>query len=230
MQELRPLNLASERSRAGARVYGPALLKLYDLLVLGISNRLAWRSPASGVLRLYNRHVTANHLDVGVGTGYFLDRCRFPAPRPRLALLDLNAGSLAYAAHRLARYSPDLYLADVLAPIPMPPTCYDSIGLNYVLHCLPGSLPGKAVAFDHLRACLNPGGVLFGSTILGDTAAMSPLGRFLMRQYNARGIFANMSDTLADLRAALEARFEAVAIEQAGSVAFFSGRTPAATS
>lgn len=225
MQELRPLNLASDRSRAGARVYGPALLRLYDVLVLGISNRLAWRSPASGVLGLYDAHVTDNHLDAGVGTGYFLDRCRFPTSRPRLALLDLNAESLAHAARRLVRYAPDLYLADVLAAFSLPRPGYDSIGMNYLLHCLPGSLAGKAVAFDHLRSCLNPGGVLFGSTILGDTAAMSPLGRFLMQKYNARGIFGNASDTLADLRVALEARFEDVVIEQVGSVALFRARS-----
>ena len=28
-----------------------------------------------------------DHLDTGVGTGYFLDRCKFPSP-PRLVLLE----------------------------------------------------------------------------------------------------------------------------------------------
>ncbi len=39
-------------------------------------------------LTLYDQYVSANHLDIGVGTGYFLDHCRFPAANPRLALMD----------------------------------------------------------------------------------------------------------------------------------------------
>src|SRR5262245_53778238 len=64
---------------------------------------------------LRNRPITADHLDVGVRTGYCLDRCRFPDPRPRLALLDLNPNSLRVAAHRLARFQPEVYRANVLS-------------------------------------------------------------------------------------------------------------------
>ena len=102
----------------------------------------------------------------GVGSGYFLDHCRFPAESPRVALLDLNANCLEMAAERIARYSPERYEANVLAPLEPEAAKFDSIGLNYVLHCLPGKLAEKAAALSHLQTLLNPGGVLFGSTLL----------------------------------------------------------------
>ena len=58
-------------------VYTPARLALYDLFILGVSCSLVWRCPRRHFLDLYDRHVGSPHLDVGVGTGFFLDRCRF---------------------------------------------------------------------------------------------------------------------------------------------------------
>src|SRR5262249_57137305 len=112
------------------------------------------------------RSITANHLDVGVGTGYFLDRCRFPDPRPRLALLDLNPNSLRVAAHRLARFQPEVYRANVLDPIAIDGPRFDSVGASGLLHSLPGTMRTKAVVVDHLKALLKPSGVLFAAALL----------------------------------------------------------------
>ena len=218
------LNAPSENALAGAAVYSRALLATYDVMVLGLSNRLAWRCPASEVLALYNAHVTNNHLDVGVGTGYFLDRCHFPARDPRLSLLDLNANSLGFTARRLSRYSPAVFVGDVLAPLELPGPPYDSVGLNYLLHCLPGPMERKAVAFSHLRQFVAPGGVVFGSTILGRGEGSSAAGRALMRFYNRRRIFSNADDSLRDLEDALNARFTDVSLRQVGCVALFAAR------
>jgi SAM-dependent methyltransferase len=224
MTQPRPITAPGEDALAGAAVYSPALLMTYDVMVLGVSNRLAWRCPSAEVLALYNAHVTGNHLDVGVGTGYFLAHCRFPTPHPRLSLLDLNQNSLAHTARRLRRYAPATYVGDVLSPLALPGPAYDSIGVNYLLHCLPKPMARKATAFDHLRPLLAPGGVLFGSTILGRGAGSSAAGRALMRFYNARRIFANEDDSLEALQAALSARFDAVEVRQVGGVALFNAR------
>src|SRR5207253_3226886 len=104
MMQLQAINTPGEEALAGAAVYSPALLTMYDSMVLGVSSRLAWRCPAAEALKQYDALVTGNHLDVGVGSGYFLDRCRFPTTRPRLSLLDLNVNSLTYTARRLRRY------------------------------------------------------------------------------------------------------------------------------
>src|SRR3546814_8049359 len=106
-------------------------------MVLGFTNRLLWGCPTAELVALYDANVSANHLDAGVATGYFLDRCRFPSPSPRLCLLDLNALCLATAAARVARYRPQTLQASVLAPVEAPAEPFDSLGITYLLHCLP---------------------------------------------------------------------------------------------
>ena len=70
-------------------------------------------------MRHYDHHISPNHLDVGVGTGYFLDHCRFETPSPRMGLIDPNSPSLDAAGRRLARYAPEIHQADILEPIPV---------------------------------------------------------------------------------------------------------------
>ena len=96
------MTFTPEEIAAGQAIYTPKLLSIYDLLVLGLSNRFIWKCPTPRQLAHYDRHVSANHLDVGVGTGYFLDRCLFPVTAPRVALMDINAqfARLRRAPHR----------------------------------------------------------------------------------------------------------------------------------
>jgi hypothetical protein len=55
-------------------IYTPSMLSIYDLLVHGASNHLAWRCPTRKLFEPYRANLSANHLEAGVGTGYFLDR------------------------------------------------------------------------------------------------------------------------------------------------------------
>src|SRR5687768_1328174 len=98
---------------SGSSVYTPAVLRCYDAWVLGVSNRWIWRCPTRRLLAHYNAQVSGNHLDVGVGTGFFLDRCKFPVSSPRVALLDVNRHALAAAQRRIARYEPEIYEGDI---------------------------------------------------------------------------------------------------------------------
>jgi hypothetical protein len=209
---------------AGQAVYTRQILNVYDLLVLGASNRLVWKCPTQRLVEHYNRHITDNHLDVGVGTGYFLDKCRFPSTKPRVALMDLNQNSLDFAARRIARYAPETWRRSVLDPIELNAPKFDSVGVNYLLHCLPGTIESKSVAFDHLIALMNPGAILFGSTLLHGGVRRSWLARRLMDVYNRKGIFSNAGDHLDGLTQALEKRFEDVSVDVVGSAALFSGR------
>lgn len=56
----------------GAAAYTRTSLAVYDLFVLGFSNSFAWKCPSRVILEFNNRHVSDRHLDVGIGTGYFL--------------------------------------------------------------------------------------------------------------------------------------------------------------
>ena len=215
----------SEDAVAGQAVYSPRVLRMYDWFVLGLSNRFIWRCATRRLEGLYAQHVTGNHLDVGVGTGYFLDRCRFPTDSPRVVLMDLNQNCLDATAARIARYRPTSLKRNVLEPVAFDGAAFDSIALNYVLHCLPGRISEKAVVFDHLGALAAPGGVLFGATILGTDVPRNVVARRLMKAYNQRRVFSNADDSLTDLKSELDDRFGDWNVDVVGCVALFWART-----
>src|SRR2546421_3026209 len=173
---------------AGQAIYRRRVLSSYDLVVLRLSNPLLWRCRTSRILRQYDL-VGADHLELGVGTGYYLDRCAFPVPEPRITLLDLNAETLRYTAQRLARYRPDLVRANVLEPLPVPRHHFDSVALNYLLHCVPGDLNDKSVVLANAAAAAKPGGKVFGSTILSGGVRRSRPAEAVVRQDKAMGGF-----------------------------------------
>jgi hypothetical protein len=213
-----------EDTRKGAAVYTPLALALYDLAVLGLSNSYVWQCASRVLLDFYNQHISDKHLDIGVGTGYFLDRCRFPSTAPRIALFDLNFHSLAKSAKRLRRYNPSCHMGNALQHIDIGMSGFDSVALNYLLHCLPGNLASKSIVFERVKPLLRNGGVMFGSTILGEGVRHNPLAKQLMKIYNAKGMFSNLSDRQSDLEAGLKAHFDEHTIHIAGCVALFSAR------
>ena len=213
----------SDPAYRGQAVYTTRTLRAYDAVVVKLSNSVVWRCPARDILAQYDRRVSAAHLDVGPGTGYYLDRCRFPAPAPAITLLDANLDVLRYAARRLERYGPATSAADVLKPIDLEPASFRSVALSYVLHCLPGTLDAKAAAFDNVIRLLAPGGVVFGTTILGTGVQHTRLARTLMRAYNRKGIFSNLDDDRGALERCLADRFQRYELEVSGSVALFAG-------
>jgi len=218
------INEADGDDRKGAAVYTPLALALYDLVVLGLSNSFIWRCSSKVRLDFYNQHISDKHLDIGVGTGYFLDRCRFPSTAPNIALFDLNPYTLAKSAKRLRRYNPSCYMGNALQRIDIGMFGFDSISLNYFLHCLPGNLASKSIVFENVKPLLRDRGVIFGSTILGEGVRHNPLAKQLMKIYNAKGIFSNLSDRQSDLEAGLKANFDEHSIRIVGCVALFSAR------
>lgn len=211
-----------EQVEAGQAVYTQRTLSAYDIIVLGISNSYIWKCPTDRLVEHYNRHMSANHLDVGVGTGYFLDHCTFTAASPRVALMDMNTNSLQFAAKRIERYRPETWQHNILEPVTAKIAPFDSVSLNYLFHCLPGAIGDKAVVFDHLRPLLSPGARVFGSTILHNGVPRSWAAKKLMAFYNKKGIFGNTQDDLEGLSNALDQRFENVSIDVVGCVALFS--------
>jgi SAM-dependent methyltransferase len=215
----------TESSAAGAAVYSPLTLALYDAWVLGISNRYAWRCPTDAVLLPFFRvNVRARHLDIGVGTGYYLAKAQLPADT-QVTLLDLNPSSLEAARRRISRPGTRTLQHDVMQPIPGGER-FDSISLFYLLHCLPGPLDTKAAIFGNLKHNLQPDGVLFGATILGDEAGHNGFGRKLMDVYNKKGIFGNRQDTQAGLEGHLRQHFRDVTLKREGCVLLFRATQP----
>jgi SAM-dependent methyltransferase len=176
------------------------------------------------VIQRYRQLVGRRHLDVGPGTGYFLDKAGLP-PGTEITLLDPNPNVLAHASHRLAARKPTTVEADVLKPLPMEGP-FDSAALSYVLHCLPGPQTHKAAAIRNVAAVLVPDGVLFGGTVLGSSEEHTPQARAVLWPFNRRGAFDNIGDTMEGLRGILEESFRNVEIEVVGSLGFFTASGP----
>ena len=208
----------------GQAEYTRWLLAIYDPWVLGFMARAVWRCPTPPVVDRYRHQVGHRHLDVGPGTGYFLDKAGLP-PEAEVTLLDPNPNVLAHVSRRLAPMNLTTVEADVLKPLPVGGP-FDSAALNYVLHCLPGPQPHKAAAIRNVAAVLEPDGVLFGGTVLGSSEPHTPLARASLWAFNRQSAFDNVSDTREGLHEILEESFQTVEIDVVGSLAFFTATGP----
>ena len=86
----------------GQADYSPGFLRIYDGLVLGLFARFVWRMSTSDHVRLYREQIRPNHLDVGPGTGYFLEHADLP-DGSRVTIVDPNPNVLRHVTSRLER-------------------------------------------------------------------------------------------------------------------------------
>lgn len=211
---------------AGQKEYSRPLLSLYDPLVLGPIARFVWRCPTGGLLERYRRHIRPNHLDVGPGTGYFLDRSGLAEGSP-VTIVDPNRNVLRHVSRRLRQFEVTAVEADVLKPLPIVGP-FDSAALHLVIHCLPGPMSRKAAAVANVAAALAPSGVLFGASVLGTSGRHNWIARRFLATFNGQGGFDNLADTERGIREILEASFDRVELETIGSVALFAATSPRA--
>jgi len=214
----------SDPAYKGQADYTPALLRLYDPLVLGPIVRYVWRVRRDDMVGQYREHIRPNHLDVGPGTGYALEHSGLPPGSP-VTILDPNPNVLRYVTRRLRDLDVTAVEADVLKPLPVEGP-FASAGLAAVLHCLPGPLDRKATAIANIARVLAPDATLFGATVLGRSHHHTRLGRAFLTLFNRRGAFDNLGDTADGVREILDRSFEEVELEVVGAVALFVARRP----
>ncbi|MGX1778583.1 methyltransferase domain-containing protein [Nocardia brasiliensis] len=179
------------------------------------------------MLEVYNQHLSERHLEVGPGSGWYLANATLPAAG-EVTLVDLNPTPLAYTRRRLESLGHQVHTAphNVLEPVPASVgTGFTSIGINFVMHCVPGSFAQKGVAFAHLARVLAEDGTLFGATILNRRPS-TLFGRILTVAYRRLGAFNNTGDDQAGLETALQTAFEQVSITEVGDVTLFTARQP----
>lgn len=216
-----------DREHRATAPYTRAFLTVYDTWVIRLSNRFAWRCDAEVMLELYHRHLGRRHLEVGPGSGWYLANAEGPDPA-QLTLMDLNPTPLSFTTRRVATAQRVVasVRGSVLEPVPAAAgRGYDSVGINFVLHCVPGDFATKGVAFRHLADVLTDDGVLFGSTILGQRPR-TLFGRALSEIYCRVGAFNNRDDERGELERALGAAFEEFTVRDVGDVTLFTGRRP----
>lgn len=208
------------RDRGAARgIYNPVTLRMYDAGVLGLTNTAIWRCPTRELVDHYRQHTGARHLDIGPGTGYYLQRIDPEV----ITLLDLNPSSLARARSRIGDHiAVDELQQSYFDPID-PGQQWDSIALNFLLHCIPDRAKWDRLA--RLRENLCPGGTIFGSTVITDPATATVLARTLEAVYQRIGVFGNAGDTTDDLAHAL-AGWDDLHLQRRGQCILFSARRP----
>jgi SAM-dependent methyltransferase len=214
----------SDPSYKGQSGYNPALLAIYDVWVLKFMAGAVWKCPIPPAVARYRRHLGRRHLDVGPGTGYFIERAA-PPIGTEITLLDPNRHVLKHASERLAAWNPVTVEADVMKPLPVE-RGYDSAALSFVLHCLRAPMSNKAAAIRNIADVLGPDGVLFGGTVLGTREPHTRSARAFLWAFNKQGGFDNRADTVEGLREILDASFRHVEIERSGSAALFSATGP----
>lgn len=211
----------------GQVFYHTNRLNGYDLVTVKAANYLLWRCPPTRLTEHYDKNVSGRHLDIGPGSGYYLDHCTFPIPDPSITLLDLNPDPLTFVSQRISRYHPTTVQADLLDDLPpIPNAPFDSIALNYVLHCLPEHPSGRQGVFARIKPLLSQGGVAFGSTVVTGGAPATFLSNAFNALYQRMGAFHNQNDTVDALHSALGQHFEDHVLEIRGSVVLFTARRP----
>jgi len=77
-----------------------------------------------------------------------------------------------------------------------------------------------------VAAVLDPDGMFFGSTVLGDEGTHSWAARRMIDLYNGRGSFDNRTDTEEGVRQVIGSSFEHVELDVVGSIAIWFAQGP----
>ncbi|KAL9036887.1 MAG: hypothetical protein Q9214_005939 [Letrouitia sp. 1 TL-2023] len=211
-------------------IYTPLRLLIYDIWVLGIVSTFAWGcSVASYLLPLFRVNIRSNHLDIGVGTGYYTSKAGIPSST-RLTLLDNESGALELAKRRSHRPDARGVVADVLKPLPFSgeeeADKFDSVSMYFLLHCLRCATPEeKCIVFENVARCMAPDGVLTGANILGKGVRRDNwFARFIRRGCLNHGVFDNRDDTAWVFEEGLRRCFAEVETWVVGSVFIFKAQ------
>jgi len=207
-----------EKTEKSQAFFNPWLLSIYDFFVFRFISPYLWGCSKNLLVERYDKLSGFTHLEVGVGTGYLLNK--YNPQNIDLNLMDLSSNCLERSEKRLSRYQPTLWRKNILLPIDGFDKTFDSISLNYVMHCVAGDFSHKGVAFEHLKKLLNQNGVLFGTTVM-KTPESSVFASMFMWLLKKIGVFNNADDNITGLDKALKQNFTYVVVEKKSASAMF---------
>jgi ubiquinone/menaquinone biosynthesis C-methylase UbiE len=215
----------------GYEIYRKSVLRHYDWLVHGVSNALVWRVPTRKIHRLYQQNLSDSHLEIGVGTGKFLVKHGSKDSNSRLVIADASHDCLEWTSERLQKKQIPL---DAIVQVNFGSAQsieidlgrrFQSVGLNYVLHCLPG-IQAKQRALEFIKFHLMPEGVLFGTTLIGVPPSHYLPARWLEKKYQKLGVFSNQEDSICSIAQLLAEHFDEVSCVPRGRAIFFRTSQP----
>lgn len=224
--EKQPDLTCHESSPVGSSVYSRTTLKFYDFIVHFLTNRLVWRCATKHLVEHCDIHLSSNHLEIGIGSGKLFKRSAINREFERLAIADANPNCLQVSAQNLNLLKPETWKINLINPNEELGKMgrFQSIGMNYVLHCLPLAMHEKLQVCDRLiDHSLQPQGVLFGTTLFPQQNSHW-LSRKLMSFYNRKKIFTNLEDSSKAFKQWCEDRGRDYNFFAVGCVGFFSIR------
>ena len=179
-------------------------LHYYDRFVNQFNCKYVWKCSPDKIFNIYNQNCSKYHLEIGPGTGYFLKNSNLNSTIHELTLIDINDQILDYSMKNLkSEYSNINALNYNLFTDKIPDHIkFDSVGINYVLHCIPGDLQKKIDTLIHNLGDNNY--KLFASTVICDPLHISIIAEYELMLLNSLGIFNNNNDTYQELQEYLE--------------------------
>lgn len=194
------------------------ILPFYDKIVNDINCKYIWKCNKENIFKLYKKNIKKNHLEIGPGTGYFLKKYTFS----NLYLMDINKDILLFSKKELEKnnknikiyhhniFQKKLYLNNI-----------DSIGINYVLHCIDGNLENK-IELLHKNLRTKKDVVIFGATVINIDKYQNSLAKIELDFLNYFGIFHNKEDNFENVIKYFEENKIEFYFEIIGNVFLFS--------
>lgn len=165
-------------------------LFFYDYLVNDLNCSFAWKCNQKHILSNYS-NITDRHMEIGPGTGYFLKNKTFDT----IQLIDINNDILTNASQNLTGNCSQIntFQHDIFtSSLPQLSKC-NSIGLTYVLHCIPDKIENNLDNLIHNIPFKNYN--IYGASVIRDPVEKNMLAELELFWLNKMGIFNNDSDT-----------------------------------
>ena len=166
----------------------------YDYFVNNLNCKYVWGCDSQNISYLYKANLTKNHLEIGPGTGFFLKDNNFK----NLHLMDVNNDILFTSKENLKDNCKNIsiYNHNIFKEKNRMYMDVQSIGLSYVLHCVPGNLSESLNNLSNNITSDNRVKVFGSTVILNDNKLISNLEINFLNNF---GIFNNKSHNYNDL-------------------------------
>ena len=206
-------------------------LNIYDLLVNKINCKYVWKCDQRYIIDNYEKNIKNNHLEIGPGTGYFLKNIKNiknikttkTTQNINLALLDINDDTLKFSAKNLQNsfnnikcFNTNIFEKKPVTILPK----INSVGINYVLHCVPGNLE------DNIQSLINNIGQsninYFGASVVSNKELSTFVAKIELYFLNKFGIFNNKNDNYLNLVKYFEKNNIKYEIKIKGNVVIFN--------